>query len=74
MQIETERLIMRDFRADDWPEMVAYWADPRYQLYYPANPRFEETARGLVTASSLRRRNSHAAGGNWRSLSARTGS
>jgi RimJ/RimL family protein N-acetyltransferase len=35
MQIETERLIMREFHEDDWPAMLAYWKDPLYQRYYP---------------------------------------
>jgi RimJ/RimL family protein N-acetyltransferase len=48
MQLETQRLIMRDFRDDDWPTVAAYWADPRYQRYYPENQRHEETVRALI--------------------------
>ena len=35
MEIETERLLLREFRDEDWPEIAAYWADLRYQRYYP---------------------------------------
>lgn len=48
MRIETERLILREFRADDWPAMAAYWADPRYQRYYPEEPDSEGRVRELV--------------------------
>jgi [ribosomal protein S5]-alanine N-acetyltransferase len=50
MQLDTERLIMRDFREDDWPVIAAYWADPRYQRYYPEHQRREETVRKLVAS------------------------
>jgi RimJ/RimL family protein N-acetyltransferase len=48
MQIETERLILRDFRDDDWPDMLAYWVDPRYQRHYAEVADPEEMVRGLV--------------------------
>ena len=50
MQLDTERLIMRDYREDDWPIVAAYWADPRYQRFYPVNERQEETVRKLVAS------------------------
>ena len=50
MQLETEHLIMRDFREDDWPMLAAYWTDPRYQRFYPVNERQEETVRTLVAS------------------------
>jgi RimJ/RimL family protein N-acetyltransferase len=50
MQLETQRLIMRDYRADEWPTMAAYWADPRYQRYYPEDERQDETVRKLVAS------------------------
>jgi RimJ/RimL family protein N-acetyltransferase len=50
MQLETARLNMRDFRQDDWPTVAAYWADPRYQRYYPEHERQEETVRTLVAS------------------------
>ncbi len=34
MRIETERLILREFKEDDWPAVLAYQSDPRYLRYY----------------------------------------
>ncbi|CAG0926899.1 diamine N-acetyltransferase [Thermoflexales bacterium] len=34
MQFSTERLILRDFVAADWPAVLAYQRDPRYLQYY----------------------------------------
>ena len=34
MRIETERLLLREFREEDWPAMAAYWSDPHYLRYY----------------------------------------
>jgi RimJ/RimL family protein N-acetyltransferase len=34
MRIETERLVLREFRPADQAAMAAYWADPLYQRYY----------------------------------------
>lgn len=49
MQIETDRLILRDFRDDDWQPMAAYWSDPRYQRYYPEMDDVEGAVQHLVT-------------------------
>ena len=48
MRIETERLILREFREEDWPEVLAYWNDPLYQRYNPDLPDREGFVRGLV--------------------------
>lgn len=48
MRIETERLILREFRPDDWQATAAYWADPRYQRYYPEEPDSAGRVRELV--------------------------
>lgn len=48
MRIESERLILREFREADWPDMLAYWSDPRYQRYYPDTEHVERTVRDLV--------------------------
>ena len=48
MRIETERLVLREFREDDWPDMLAYWADPRYRRYYPDIAQVEPAVRDLV--------------------------
>ena len=50
MQIATERLILRDFRNDDWPSMLAYWRDPLYQRYNPDFDDPERFVRELVSA------------------------
>jgi len=48
MEIETERLVLREFRDEDWSEMATYWADPRYQRYYPEVEDVEGAVRELV--------------------------
>ena len=48
MQLETERLILREFVADDWRPMAAWWRDPRYQRYYPEMDDIEGAVRQLV--------------------------
>lgn len=34
MELQTERLLLRNFRHDDWPAVLAYQSDPRYLQYY----------------------------------------
>jgi RimJ/RimL family protein N-acetyltransferase len=34
MQLQTPRLHLRDFAADDWPAVLAYQRDPRYLRLY----------------------------------------
>lgn len=48
MRIVTERLVLRDFRADDWPAMAGYWADPRYQRFYPEVSVIDARVRELI--------------------------
>ena len=48
MEIETRRLIMREFREEDWPTVLDYWNDSRYQRYYPEMPDREGFVRDLV--------------------------
>ena len=48
MRIETERLVLREFREDDWPDMLIYWTDPRYRRYYPEVADVERAVRDLV--------------------------
>lgn len=48
MRIETERLILREFQEDDWPAVLAYWNDPRYQRFYPDLPNPERVVRDFV--------------------------
>jgi ribosomal-protein-alanine N-acetyltransferase len=46
--IETERLLLREFRADDWPAVLAYQRDPLYLRFYEGTDRTEEDARAFV--------------------------
>lgn len=48
MQLETERLILRDFVDDDWPAVLAYQRDPRYLRYYEWTGRAEEDVKRFV--------------------------
>ena len=44
----TERLLLRDFRADDWPAVLAYQASPRDLQYYAWTERGEADVRAFV--------------------------
>jgi RimJ/RimL family protein N-acetyltransferase len=48
MQITTERLILREFVADDWPAVLAYQSDPRYLRLYAWTGRAEPEVRAFV--------------------------
>ncbi|MEX1255436.1 MAG: GNAT family protein [Dehalococcoidia bacterium] len=48
MRITTERLVLRDFVADDWPDVLAYQRDPRYLRYYAWTDRTESDVRDFV--------------------------
>ena len=48
MQIATERLLLREFVADDWPSILAYQSDPRYLRYYAWTGRTEAEVRAFV--------------------------
>lgn len=48
MQLETERLILREFVEQDWQAVMAYQADPRYQRFYPEAESTPEKAREFV--------------------------
>ena len=48
MQLETERLILREFLEDDRQAMAEYWSDPRYQRYYAEVDDVEGTVWHLV--------------------------
>lgn len=49
MRIETERLVLREFRPGDWEDIAAYWALPVHQRYYADVPDRDEFVRELVT-------------------------
>jgi len=48
MQLVTERLLLREFVADDWPAVLAYQSDPRYLRYYEWTGRTEQKVREFV--------------------------
>jgi len=48
MEIETERLLLREFTEDDWPEVLAYQSNPRYQRYYPVTEKTPTQAQAFV--------------------------
>jgi RimJ/RimL family protein N-acetyltransferase len=48
MQITTKRLLLREFREDDWRAVLGYQRDPLYLRYYPWEDRDEQDARAFV--------------------------
>jgi ribosomal-protein-alanine N-acetyltransferase len=48
MQLETERLLLREFVADDWEAVLAYQADPLYLRYYHQTEVTADDARAFV--------------------------
>ena len=48
MQITTERLVLREFGADDWRAVLEYQRDPLYLRFYPWEDRSEADARAFV--------------------------
>jgi [ribosomal protein S5]-alanine N-acetyltransferase len=48
MILTTNRLILREFVADDWPAVLAYQSDPRYLRYYDWTERSAEDVRTFV--------------------------
>jgi RimJ/RimL family protein N-acetyltransferase len=48
MELATERLILREFRENDWPDVLAYQVDPRYLRYYAWRERTPEAVRAFV--------------------------
>ena len=56
MECRTARLLLRDFREDDWPAVLAYQSNPLYLRYYAWTERMPESVqafvRGFVTHQS----------------------
>lgn len=48
MELETERLVLREFRDEDWAEVFAYQSDPRYLQYYPFTDRSVEEVKEFI--------------------------
>jgi [ribosomal protein S5]-alanine N-acetyltransferase len=53
MQLETERLILREFAPDDWPDLNAYTSDPLVVQYMSFGPttaaQAQEYIQGCLT-------------------------
>ncbi len=48
MELTTERLILREFLASDWPGILAYQSDPLYLRYYDWTGRTPEAVQEFV--------------------------
>lgn len=48
MQLETDRLILREFVEEDWKEVLAYQSDPLYLRYYHWSDRSPGHVRAFV--------------------------
>jgi len=61
MQLESERLLLREFSMSDWPALNAYTSDPEVVKYMPFGPTTEAQTRDhisqcLATAAEQPRR------------------
>ena len=48
MRIDTERLVLREFVAGDWQDVLGYQSDPRYLRLYPSSEQTEEDVKEFV--------------------------
>jgi [ribosomal protein S5]-alanine N-acetyltransferase len=48
MELTTERLILREFKYDDWPDILAYQREPLYLRYYEWTDRTPEAVQAFV--------------------------
>ena len=48
MHLTTERLALREFREEDWPDVLAYQSDPRYLRFYDWSHRSADDVRVFV--------------------------
>jgi len=48
MELTTERLILREFKQSDWPDVLAYQSDPLYLRYYDWTGRTPEAVQDFV--------------------------
>lgn len=49
MQLQTERLLLRDFVPADWEAVLAYQSNPLYLRYYPWTGRTPEAVQEFVS-------------------------
>jgi ribosomal-protein-alanine N-acetyltransferase len=52
--IETERLVLRDFRRDDWERVHEYAIDPEVYRYMPWGPNSEDETRAFIERAIAR--------------------
>jgi [ribosomal protein S5]-alanine N-acetyltransferase len=48
--LETDRLLLRDFREDDWRAVHEYGSDPEAVKYLPWGPNTEEETRNFLSS------------------------
>jgi len=48
MELTTERLILREVKQSDWPDVLAYQSDPLYLRYYDWTDRTPEAVQDFV--------------------------
>jgi len=48
MMLNTNRLVLREFVADDWHAVLAYQSDSRYLQYYPWTERTAQEVQAFV--------------------------
>lgn len=48
MKLTTQRLVLREFVAEDWPAVLTYQSDPQYLRYYEWTERTEADVRTFV--------------------------
>jgi ribosomal-protein-alanine N-acetyltransferase len=48
MELITERLILRELKYSDWPDVLAYQSDPLYLRYYDWAGRTPEAVQEFV--------------------------
>ena len=51
LQLQAERLIIREFIYEDWPAVHAYASDPKVTRYMSWGPNDEAASRGFVKAA-----------------------
>jgi [ribosomal protein S5]-alanine N-acetyltransferase len=56
LTLETERLILRDFREDDWQVVHEYGSDPEVVKYMPFGPNTEEDTGAFIQRTLARQK------------------
>lgn len=56
MRLMTERLVLREYEAEDWRAVLAYQSDARYLRYYPWLERNEAAVKEFVGGFIARQR------------------